>query len=143
MQILDQPILWYCLVILAIGVAAMFAIYKFGELLARARLLEAPQLWPEFLHRLFELYEKQSFRSNMPQHFVNANAEWLQKRNEFWTTYVQVLIAALIVIVLAILLLTKTISAEAGLPILSAVSGFAIAKSASTNRVGNDRDTPQ
>lgn len=43
----------------------------------------------------------------------------------------QFVTAILIIIVLSILLLTKTISAEAGLPILSGVSGFTIAKGVS------------
>lgn len=47
---------------------------------------------------------------------------------ELWTTYGQILVSLFIVTVLTILLLTKTISSEAGLPILSAISGFAIAK---------------
>jgi pectate lyase len=44
-----------------------------------------------------------------------------------------VVVAVLIVVVLALLLITKTISSEAGLPILSAVAGFAISKSTSSN----------
>jgi len=39
-----------------------------------------------------------------------------------------VVIAALIIVVWSILLLMKAISAEAGLPVLSGVSGFAIAR---------------
>jgi hypothetical protein len=60
------------------------------------------------------------------------------------------LIAILIAIVLTILLLTKSITAEAGLPILSAVSGFAIAKGMSSTKttsiplanVPSDRSDP-
>lgn len=58
---------------------------------------------------------------------------YLEKRNDFWEHYGQVALAVLIVVVLAVLLLSKTISAEAGLPILSAVAGFAIAKTSSTS----------
>ncbi len=43
-------------------------------------------------------------------------------------------IALLVIVFLTILLLTKTISPEAGLPILSAVSGFAIAKGISVRQ---------
>jgi ABC-type glycerol-3-phosphate transport system permease component len=56
----------------------------------------------------------------------------LEKRNEFWFGFGQIVIVALIVVVLTVLLLTEKISPEAGLPILSALSGFAIAKTANT-----------
>ncbi|EPJ2923431.1 hypothetical protein ACV337_26280 [Pseudomonas aeruginosa] len=89
-----------------------------------------------FVH--YELYldflSKHQIRPNIPKYLNEAYSDYLQKRNEFWSTYGQVVIAAFIIIVLAILMLTKTISAEAGLPILSAVSGFAIAKSVSSSR---------
>jgi hypothetical protein len=52
----------------------------------------------------------------------------LQKIGEIWAIYGQIVLAILIVFTIALLLLTKTISAEAGLPILSAISSFAIAK---------------
>jgi hypothetical protein len=58
----------------------------------------------------------------------NWHQTYLEKRNDFWEHYGQVALAVLIVVVLAVLLLAKVISAEAGLPILSAVAGFAIAK---------------
>jgi hypothetical protein len=48
--------------------------------------------------------------------------------NEFWTTYGQVIIVIIIITLLTVLLLTKTISPDAGLPILSAVAGYGIAK---------------
>jgi len=69
--------------------------------------------------------------ADIPRYLAESYSEYLQRRNEFWNTYGQVLIAVLIVTVLAILLLAKAISPEAGLPILSGVSGFAIAKGVS------------
>lgn len=77
---------------------------------------------------------KHNIRPNIPKYLNEAYSDYLQKRNEFWSVYGQVVIAAFIIIILAILMLTKTITAEAGLPILSAVSGFAIAKGASSSR---------
>lgn len=55
-------------------------------------------------------------------------SNYRERRNEYWTTYGQIVLSIFIVAVLTVLLLTKTISAEAGLPILSGISGFAIAK---------------
>jgi hypothetical protein len=68
----------------------------------------------------------------------NYFGEVLDKRNDFWTTYGQIVICIFFVSILAILLLTGTISAEAGLPILSAIASFAIAKGSTTRTKGND-----
>ena len=76
------------------------------------------------------------YYEDIPRLTHDAYTEYLKRRNEFWTAYGQVLLAILIVIVLGILLVTKTISAEAGLPILSAISGFAIAKGISAAKSG-------
>lgn len=84
--------------------------------------------------KYLEFLASNNIRTNIPRYINEAYSEYLEKRNEFWTTYGQVMIAAFIVIILAILMLTKTITAEAGLPILSAISGFAIAKSVSTSK---------
>lgn len=65
---------------------------------------------------------------------IDFYAEHFERRNEFWTIYGQVVIAIFIALILAILLITKTISAEAGLPILSAISGFAIAKGSNAGK---------
>jgi hypothetical protein len=67
----------------------------------------------------------------------DAYSDYLQRRNEFWTAYGQIIVAALIIVVLSILLITKTISAEAGLPILSGISGFAIAKGVAMGKTGS------
>jgi hypothetical protein len=56
----------------------------------------------------------------------------LERRNELWQQFGQISIAALVAITLAVLLLTKTIDAIAGLPLLSAVGGFSLAKTAGT-----------
>lgn len=66
-----------------------------------------------------------------PRSFTNLRKSELQERNSFWETYGRIVICIFIIFIIAILLLTKVISAEAGLPILSAVSGFAIANNSS------------
>ncbi len=70
---------------------------------------------------------------------MDSCADFRERRNEFWSVYGQIVLAIFIVVILAILLITKTISAEAGLPILSAVSGFAIAKGINS---GKSRTNP-
>lgn len=62
--------------------------------------------------------------------------EYLARRNEFWLTYGQITVAILLLIVVTVLLLTKTIDPDAGLPILSGITGFAIAKGTGAVRGG-------
>jgi hypothetical protein len=66
-----------------------------------------------------------------------AYADYLTRRNEFWVTYGQTMVAVLLLIVVTVLLLTRTINPDAGLPILSGIAGFAIAKT-----TGNPRGLP-
>jgi flagellar biogenesis protein FliO len=63
-----------------------------------------------------------------------AYAEHLARRNEFWVTYGQTTVAVLLLIVVTVLLLTRTINPDAGLPILSGIGGFAIAKTTGSSR---------
>lgn len=58
----------------------------------------------------------------------SAYGEYLARRNEFWMSYGQITVAVLLLIVVTVLLLTRTIDPDAGLPILSGIAGFAIAK---------------
>jgi hypothetical protein len=62
--------------------------------------------------------------------------EWYTRRNEFWTSYGQFMLSAFVIAAITILLLTRTISAEAGLPILAGVGGFAIGKGTSSRGNG-------
>jgi len=84
--------------------------------------------------RFLEFWNENKIRPNIPKYLNEAYSDYLQKRNEFWSSYGQIIAAIFIVTILAILMLTKVISAEAGLPILSAVSGFAIAKGVSSTK---------
>jgi len=132
----EQNILWLCGGVVIIGVAAIVAIVFFGMFLFNNKgsrlFFDSP-----FFHRTLEYWEKHGVRQNLPRYLADAFSELLERRNEFWTSYGQLVIATLIIIVLTILLLTKTISAEAGLPILSAISGFAIAKGTAAGRGGS------
>ncbi len=97
--------------------------------------------WDHLFHRIEKDRSWHELRI-LARHASDAYIESLQRRNEFWSVYGQVIIAVLIIVILSILLLTKTISPEAGLPILSGVSGFAIAKGVSTGRGPSSNDGP-
>lgn len=116
--------------VLAVGLTFLFGLYRFGIALFGT---ESGGLFRELREFLMHFGPD----SKRYQWWVDGLSNWyqnyLEKRNDFWEHYGQVALAVLIVIVLAVLLLSKVISAEAGLPILSAVAGFAIAKSSRTS----------
>lgn len=66
--------------------------------------------------------------------YCNSLEDYLTRRNEFWTLFGQFVLTAFVIICITILLLTKIISPEAGLPILSGIGGFAIGKGIQTGR---------
>jgi hypothetical protein len=131
----DSTIFYICIIVSVIGILSIIGIIYFGVIILRNQLfkgLDHPSFWEEIVHRFPPT--NQVRLDELPRHVVGAYQEYLERRNEFWATYGQVIIAVLIIIVLSILLLTKAISAEAGLPILSGISGFAIAKSVSGSK---------
>jgi hypothetical protein len=129
----ENAIYQVSILVVLLGLVAVAAIVYFGLVLTRRWFLEGvPE--PDFMNWLQNPLAPDPPREEILRYLAEAYAEHLQRRNEFWTSYGQVVIAALIIVVLSILLLTKTISAEAGLPILSGVSGFAIAKGGAAGR---------
>jgi uncharacterized protein YneF (UPF0154 family) len=135
-------LLLVCGIVVLVGCLAMWGIVFFGSRLFQ-RSMQRYLTDNPLLERMFQFWGQSGQKPNLPRYLADSYAEYLQRRNEFWTTYAQVLIAALIIIILSLLLLTHTISAEAGLPILSAVSGFAIAKGATSNRSAGSSDRDQ
>jgi len=126
---MESLIFWVCILVSLIGIISILAIVVLGWFLFNRSL---KILYKEFHHPFWEVFlhhiEREHEHRTLIRYLHEAFSDFLERRNEFWTTYGQTLIAALIIITLALLLLTKTISAEAGLPILSGISGFAIAK---------------
>ena len=121
---------WLSIALILGGAGAIFAVYKFGKNLSAREL----QNW---FHKNFYFWLKKDpssyDRKQALQEFSDIYRGYLRERNDFWEKYGQVIVAIVIIVVLAVLLITKTISPEAGLPILSAVGGFAIAKTASVS----------
>jgi hypothetical protein len=134
----DAYVLSLCILIALLGAGGILGVMRFGRYLfdqSLDKFFPHPHFWEHIFHRM----EKGgSYRDNfLARQLADTYSDFLQRRNEFWTAYGQTLLAILIIVVLAVLLLTKTISAEAGLPILSAVSGFAIAKGVAGGRTGS------
>jgi ABC-type glycerol-3-phosphate transport system permease component len=138
----SNTILILSILLAVLGLIVVGGVVWFGFVITRSprkdRELMGHPMWEELFH--YWAKRGSGYYDEIPRLAHDSYTEYLQRRNEFWTAYGQVLLAVLIVIVLAILLITKTISAEAGLPILSGISGFAIAKGVSAAK---SNTTPQ
>jgi hypothetical protein len=126
--------IFYVSALVIMGFISLSVVLYIGKFMANKSILSTSPAQNDLLDKVISHYQKTKFKSNFLRHFVGANSEYLQRRNEFFSTYLQVIIAILLIVVIAVLLITKTITAEAGLPILSAISGFAIAKTISATR---------
>ncbi|HWG21688.1 MAG TPA: hypothetical protein VG225_14245 [Terracidiphilus sp.] len=135
----EASTIYVCWLVGGIGLLVLVSIVAFGVLLNSGRLrfwrTRDGVIWEDLIHRWTNSTGQPEIRP-----IIEAYTEHLQRRNEFWTSYGQTIVAVLIIIVLTILLLTRTISAEAGLPVLSGISGFAIAKSVSASRSASPQD---
>ena len=138
---LDEMSLRFILavLVLAVGLTFLFGLYRFGIALFGS---ESAGLFREIEKFLMHFGPDPKRYQWWVDGLSNWYQNYLEKRNDFWEHYGQVALAVLIVIVLAVLLLSKVISAEAGLPILSAVAGFAIAKSSRTSTSARRPEPP-
>lgn len=124
---MEISIFWVIIVVSIISLLIISCFVYFGLILNRKR-----KFFNGFFKEIiYPLIVNRRIDSNM---FSNALEEYLSRRNEFWTLYGQFIISVFVVLCITILLLTKTISAEAGLPILSGVGGFAIGKGITMGR---------
>lgn len=124
---MESSIFWVIIVVSGICLLILGSFVYFGFLLHRIRRFP-DGLLEEFLHHWM------NNRPPDPSLLSSALDEYLSRRNEFWTLYGQFTLSAFVIVCITILLLTRVISAEAGLPILSGVGGFAIGKGISAGR---------
>jgi hypothetical protein len=121
---LNDGAFWLSVGVGLLGIVALYGVFRFGKDIYNKTC------WDSFRvkeHRLLDwlIHNSPNNNTNELKALVDSYSDHRERRNEFWAIYGQVVIAIFIVVILAILLITHTISAEAGLPILSAVSGFA------------------
>lgn len=124
---------WLSIMIGVFGITVIGGVIWFGREIFTKSLWEHSRHIEHFLREIIHLSPNQNVTNELKA-IVDSYADHREKRNEFWTVYGQIVLAIFVVVILAILLMTKTISAEAGLPILSAVSGFAIAKGVNSSK---------
>lgn len=130
------------ILVVLITALVVIGIWHFGHFLFSKRMIEkdTEPFQKEFFHNLMIYIDKtdKSMFAKLVGVFSNMYGDFSERRNDFWTVYGQIIICIFIVCVIALLLLTGVIKAEAGLPILSAISGFAIAKGTTVRNKGND-----
>ena len=117
---------------------ALFGIYVFWTRIFK----EIYEFYIEETRLLRELIFRSKNTFDHADQFFQSIADFREKRNEFWNIYGQLSLSIFIVTILAILMLSGTIDPDAGLPILSGVSGFAIAKGVSTARSNREPSRP-
>jgi hypothetical protein len=127
------------LLVVIITILVILGIWRFGLFLFNKNMIDRHGN-DEFFHFLLHQVDKtdKNFSVKIFNLFSNLYSEYGEKRNDFWTVYGQLIICIFIVCIIALLLLTKVINADAGLPILSAISGFAIAKGSTIRNKGNE-----
>ncbi|EPY4326553.1 hypothetical protein ACXDJA_000073 [Klebsiella variicola] len=129
---LNDGAFWLSIVMGGIGVAVLFGIYMFGKEMYTKIILDLFSRIQGLIHH--NTISNDTSSSYELKVMADLFTKHCERRNEFWTIYGQIVIAIFIALILTVLLITKTISAEAGLPILSAISGFAIAKNSGSGK---------
>jgi hypothetical protein len=141
------PQITFTLSLYTFGLGALVAvlIIAFGLVLLRIRLRWWQKRPDEPLEMFFHEFRHLLMNGNSPKDVTNLFLTWsasvyadhLGRRNEFWVGYGQITVAVLLLTMVTVLLLTKTINPDAGLPILSGIAGFTIAKTTSPSRGTN------
>ncbi len=135
MNNLSDPLLWVVFASFALGILVLLGMAflylrsypRAEEDLIRRILFDHPfhppsqQAYAYWLNRVATLCGE-------------AIADAMAKREVFWTLLIQSAVSLVVVVFIAILLLLKIVTAEAGLPILAAFGGAAISHGVSSGR---------
>ena len=71
------------------------------------------------------------------------NTDFLERRNEFWSIFVQYVIILFIITVLTVLLIMDKVSSEAAIPVMAGLASFAVGKAITngkTNSAKHDKN---
>jgi len=87
------------------------------------------------LEKILEYHDKKAgVQSNIIWHYANLVSNHDLRRNEFWSTTLQIIGAIVVITILSALLVYRVISTEAALPIISAVSGFGLSRASNLSQ---------
>ena len=138
---------WIVVIIVGFSLVTLAGVFVFGLF-----IYGSPWRSP-FLSHIFEplVMLLHDFRHTKPvdraalevtKEISNSIEIYLDRRNKFWELFGQIALAVVVVLIVAILLLTKTIDADAGLPILTAVVAFVIGKGIDAKGAGRNDVLP-
>ena len=121
-----EPIIaLFIVVVSAIGVVAVLA----------ALIFYAKSISDKQLKELLDYHQKkEGVQGNVIWHYGNIAGNYALRRNEFWSSTIQIIGAIVVIAILSALLIYRVISAEAALPIISAVSGFGLSRASTLNQ---------
>ena len=124
---------WVIVLTAGFGFLTVVGVFIFGLLIYRSlyrkgSLIDIESVMPHIICTLDNSTQAHSSLAQASKILSDTFENYLDRRNIFWELFGQVALAVLVVVVVAILLLTKTIESDAGLPILTAVVAFVIGK---------------
>lgn len=127
------------------GLILAGSIYFFGQYLYDKWCVEPLErrCFQNYEHFLHELANNRIASDRIRAAFSDPYESYLERRNELWTFFGQVVLAILLLTLITILLLLEVISPDAGLPILSAVAGFAMGRGIGPGKGPNLGGPPQ
>lgn len=128
----EALLLWALMAVSGLGLLALAALVWLFFLTYPRLIRQDIDYWFDWFHHIptkgqidQEIAADLSYR---------AWSEHLERRQAFWTLFVQFLLSLLVIILITILLLLRIIGGDAGLPILAALGGAAVGQGASAAR---------
>jgi len=67
------------------------------------------------------------------------NTDYLERRNEFWCIFVQIIIILFILTVLTVLLILEKVTPEAAIPVMAGLASFVAGKGIANAKTNNTR----
>lgn len=139
----ESLLFWALMVIAVLGLMALAALIWLFFLTYPRLIRHDIDYWLHWFHHIPT--RGQIDQQTAADLSYRAWSEHLERRQAFWTLFVQFLLSLLVVILISVLLLMRVIEADAGLPILAALGGAAVGQGASAARTisGYTRAAPR
>ena len=128
---------WIIVITVCFSIIAIFGIFQFG---LKIYFHKFSDIWTriDYFVSEFLIHRRKSNELHFGSQLLQESLEsFLDRRNKFWELFGQIALSVVVITIVAVLLLSKTIDADAGLPILSAIVAFVIGKGIDTK--GNNR----
>jgi hypothetical protein len=125
------------LAVMVFAVMVLILVYVFGRTIFFGGFGRNDEYWDYFFRYIVKSFPPGSHLYS--EIFKGSVEPILEKRNDFWSVFGQLYISIFLIAAITVLLLTKTINADAGLPLLSAIVAFAVARTSDKTR---DRELP-